>query len=296
LPPEIPQYFLPVHGPSGEVIYEPAILGAATIHFIDDKTGVDLTRDLLFAAPVANSAAGVDWDAASDAGCSIDELEKTAEMDARFGPLPPAAALAKNYPSWGTAFSTWLLRTQKIELMWSPALGEISRPGESERDFRIRLQQAAHEKRDQLKAVLQGKYGPKFQQLQQRKARAEHRKAVEQEQSSSQILNTVITAGAGILGAFMGRKAMSQTTISKAAQAVRSASRAAKEYGDVGRADETTAMIEEQIQDLNARFEAEIAALDTKVDPTTEAFEMKTVRPKKAGIRVHFVALGWKPR
>jgi membrane peptidoglycan carboxypeptidase len=59
---------------------------------------------------------------------------------------------------------------------------------------------------------------------------AEQKKAVEKEQSTAQILSTVVTAGAGILGAFMGRKTFSATNINKATQAVRAAGRAAKEY------------------------------------------------------------------
>jgi lipoprotein-anchoring transpeptidase ErfK/SrfK len=135
-----------------------------------------------------------------------------------------------------------------------------------------------------------------LEQLQRRKAQAEQRKAVEQQQSSAQILNTVITAGAGILGAFMGRKTLSVSTINKATTAVRAASRAAKEYGDVGRADETVQAAEQQLQELNAQFEAEVAALDSKVDPTTEVFKTVTIRPKKTGISIQLVALGWKPQ
>ena len=93
----------------------------------------------------------------------------------------------------------------------------------------------------------------------------------------------------------MGRKTFSATNINKATQAVRAAGRAAKEYSDVGRADETVEMVDQQLQELNAQFEAEVAALDSKVDPTTEVFETITVRPKKTGISVQLVALGWKP-
>ena len=94
----------------------------------------------------------------------------------------------------------------------------------------------------------------------------------------------------------MGRKTLSAANAGRAAQAVRAVSRAAKERADVGRANETVAYVDQQLQDLNATFEAEIAALDTKVDPATEAFETIAVRPKKTGISVQLVALAWKPQ
>jgi membrane peptidoglycan carboxypeptidase len=249
----------------------------------------------VFTAAVTDDVVGADWDSAQEADCALADLEKAAETAASFAELPAAAANPKNYAAWNKTFSTWLFRMQKLDLMRSPSLGESSKPGESERDFRVRLQQAGRERRDQLKASLQSKYGPKLEQLQRRKVQAEQKKAVEKEQSTSQILSTVMTAGAGILGAFMGRKTFSATNINKATQAVRAAGRAAKEYSDVGRADETVEMVDRQLKELNAQFEAEVAGLDNKVDPTTEVFETITVRPKKTGISVQLVALGWKP-
>ena len=295
LPPGISQYYFPIRGSAKEIVYSPVVVGVAKIQFLDDKLGVDIARDLVFTTAVTDDAVGADWDSAQETDCALADLEKTAEASASFAELPAAGANPKNYAAWNKTFSTWLFRMQKLDLMRSPSLGQSSKPGESERDFRVRLQQAARERRDQLKATLQSKYGPKLEQLQHRKAQAEQKKAVEKEQSTAQILSTVVTAGAGILGAFMGRKTFSATNINKATQAVRAAGRAAKEYSDVGRADETVEMVDQQLKELNAQFEAEVAALDSKVDPTTEVFETITVRPKKTGISVQLVALGWKP-
>lgn len=296
LPPGISQYYLPVRGSAKDILYSPVLVGAAKIQFVNDKLGVDVARDLVFTTAITDDAVGADWDSGEEADCAVTDLEKAAEPEARFAELPVAAANPKSYTTWNKTFATWLFRAQDLTLLSSPSLGAFSKPGESERDFRVRLQQAARERRDQLKASLQSKYGPMLEQLQRRKAQAEQRKAVEQQQSSAQILNTVITAGAGILGAFMGRKTLSVSTINKATTAVRAASRAAKEYGDVGRADETVQAVEQQLQELNAQFEAEVAALDSKVDPTTEVFKTVTIRPKKTGISIQLVALGWKPQ
>lgn len=53
-------------------------------------------------------------------------------------------------------------------------------------------------------------------------------------------------------------------------------------------------MIHQQFDDLNAQFEEEVKALDTKIDPATEVFETISVRPKKTGITIQLVALGRK--
>jgi hypothetical protein len=295
LPPGIPQYFFPIRGTGKQIVYEPCLVGAAKLQFVDDSNSVDVTRDLLFTTALADNALAADWDSATSVNdCALTDLEQSAEPDASFAELPAPAANPKNYPAWNKSFATWLFRTQKIDLLHSPSLDQTSKPGESERDFRVRLQQAAREQRDQVKASLQTKYGPKLDQLQRQKVQAQQHKESEQQQSSAQILNTVAAAGAGLLGAFLGRKTFSVTNINKATQAVRAAGRAAKEYGDVGRAGETIDMIDKQIADLNAQFDAEVAALDTKIDPTKEAFDTITVRPKKTAITVQLLALAWK--
>ncbi len=292
LPPEVPQYFLPVRG--ANKTYTPFVIGAAQIQFLDDKKGVNETRELLFGAVINDDAVGADWDNAEALDCAANELEKTAEEGMSFAALPAPAVKPKSYDAWNKAFATWLFRSQSIDLFSSPGLKEMSKAGESERDFRIRLQQAAREQRDELKEKLRSKYAPKLDALAQRKMTAEQRQAVEKEQSNAQMMNTVISFGTGLLGAFLGRKTVSATTLTRVGTTVRAAGRAAKEYGDIGRAEENVATIDQQIADLNAQLEAEVNALDTRIDPTTEAFEKISVRPKKTGITVRFVGLGWK--
>jgi hypothetical protein len=172
----------------------------------------------------------------------------------------------------------------------------FSRAGESERDFRVRLQQAARERRDQLKAELQSKYGPKAAALEERKRKAEQRREIEKQQATGQILSTAVSVGATLLGALMGRKAMSISTITRASTAVRATGQAAKEYRDGGRAADSVETIDREIAELHARFEQEVSSLDVKINPSTEVLESVVVRPRKTNINVQLVALGWNAR
>jgi hypothetical protein len=295
LPPEIDQYFFPVRGAAKQINYSPVVIGAAQIQFADPKCSVDEVRNMLFTVEITDDAIGANWDVAQEDECAVTDLEKSPEDGANFTEIPSPGAKAKNYAAWNKTFATWLFRMQKLDVMHSASLDEMSKPGENERDFRIRLQQKAREQRDQMKVQLQTTYGPKLDALAQKKLKAQQQVEVEKQQTTSQVLSAVVTAGAGILGAFLGRKAISATTITRAAQAVRTTGRAMKEYGDIGRADETVASIDQQIQELNAQFAADVAALDTKIDPATEVFEQISVKPKKTGITVQLVAVGWKP-
>lgn len=289
LPPDVPQYFLPFRG-SGKPSYEPVILGAAEVHFTDPKLGVDELRKVLVSAPVTASAVAVDWEHCEECGVDVDELEKTPEEGASFVAPPPEAAKAKNYSIWQKDFSAWLFRSQAVELFRAPALKLTSQPGESERDFRIRLAQAQHERRDELAAQLRAKYAPKLAALEERKRRALQVVERERQQASAQKLQSVLDVGASLLGAFLGRRGSAATKVSGAA---RSMQRASKESSDVGRAEETAEAINQQIRSLQEQFDADVASVTKDAEVEVETMR---VMPKKTNITVKFVALGWRPR
>src|SRR4029079_859462 len=119
---------------------------------------------------------------------------------------PDDAVKAKSYDAWRKALEECLYRTRRCELFKSDTLGEVSNPGEAERDFRIRLAEKGREKRDEQVEVLRKKYGVKIAQLQERIHRAEQAKDEQQAQARQQTLSTVISAGSAVLGMFFGRK------------------------------------------------------------------------------------------
>jgi hypothetical protein len=296
LPPEIKQYFVPAR--STEPVYKPMLLGAAKVSFVDAKAGVDETRELLYLAPVTDGAVAVNWDAATEAELTLEELESQPAEGATFADLPAAAGKAKSYTKFSSDFATYLFRTQKIDLFRSPSLKQLSQVGEGEREFRIRLQQAAREGRDAQAEALRRKYAPKLATLEERKRRAQQAAEKEAQQASSQKMESMISIGTavlgGVLGAFMGRKSVvSQTNIGKAVSAVKSVNKIRKESSDVERAGETVEAIDAQIAALNQQFEADVAAANTLMDPSTETLETVTVRAKKTGITVSLVALTW---
>jgi len=299
LPPGVPQYFLPVRGsrPSGSaLVYHPAILGSGAARFADTRAGVDVTRHATFVAPVTGEAVPVTWENATEVDVAIADLEQAPQDPAEYAELAAAAGKPKSYEAWSRDFVTWLYGNQKLELLKQPGSKELSKPGETERDFRIRLQEAVREQRDQLAEQLRKKYAPKTAALQERLRRAQQAVEREAEQAKQQGLQTAISVGATLLGAFLGRKAVSVSNIGRATTAARGAGRVLKERQDVGRATDTVEALQQQLADLEAEFKSEMAALETKADPLTEQLEPIAVRPKKTNISVRLVALVWMPQ
>ncbi len=298
LSPDIPQYFLPMRGalvPGGKILYKPMVLGSAKVYFNDAKAEVDLDLQVSYLAAVGSGPVAVDWDGAESIAVSETDLEKDAAAGAAFDSLPGGAGKAKSYEDWKKSFADMLYRMSRLELFKSDAMGELSRPNESERDFRVRLTQASREERDRIAEKLRLKYAPKVAAMQERLRRAEQAVEVQKAQARDAKVSTAMSFGSAILGAFLGKKTFSAGTVSKAATAARGVSRSAREAGDVGRAEESAEAVKQAMSELESQFQAEVAAAAARVDPSTEEFETVSIKPKKTSIAVRAVVLAWAP-
>jgi hypothetical protein len=297
LPPDVPAYYLPTRGsaPSGSrLLYQPKILGAAKINFSDPKARIDQSEAKVFVTPVTDNAIPVVWEDADEINFSATDLEKSPQANAVFGELPSAAAQSKNYATWNREFSNWLYGTQKVELFASPSMRLVSQPGETEAEFRIRLQQSAREQRDEMVNKLRDKYASKMAVLQERLRKAEQAKDKQAEQAKQAKLQTAISFGSTLLGAFTGRK-VSSSTIGRASTAFKGVGRSIDEGKDVARAGETVTAIQQQLASLQGEFDAEANTLQAKIDPSTEVLIDTVIKPKKSDILVQLVTLTWLP-
>jgi hypothetical protein len=295
LPPDVPQFFMPPRGsaPAGShLFYQPALCGAAKVSFVDAKLKIDARQEAVYATQVTDEAVPVNWEKAQPLDIAISDLERAPQEDARYAELPAASSKAKNYAAWNKDFVAWLYGTQSLQLLQSPVANTYSAPGETERDFRIRLQQAAREQRDEMIEQVRHKYAPKVAALQERIRKAQETVERQRAQATQQKVQTAISFGTTLLGAIFGRKA---STLGKATTAARGVGRSIKEGRDVGAAEENVEALEQQLNSLNAEVEAAVAELQSKVDPMIEALQTITIRPKKTNIAVQLLALVWTP-
>jgi hypothetical protein len=296
LPPGVPQHFVPTRGsaPAGAtLVYQPAVLGAVTVHFADAKTGVDQTDELVVVTPVTDAAVPVSWESAQPLDVPVADLETAPGEPAEWTALPPPAGKAKSYERWSRDLAAWAYGQRRLELLRDPGSRALSRPGESERDFRVRLREAARAERDERVEALRKKFAPKRAALEERLRRAEQAAAREQEQVSQQYVQTGISVGATILGALFGRKTVSVGNIGRATTAARGAGRVLKEREDVARAQETIGAVQQALATLETELRDELASLEARGEP--ERLETVALRPKKTDIRVHMCALAWTP-
>jgi hypothetical protein len=214
---------------------------------------------------------------------------------ASFAELPVAAARPKSYRRWSESLADYLYRTYPLRLWKSAELRTVSRPGEDERTFRARLSQALREKKDKQVEKLRKRYAPKLARLQDRIRKAEERLAREKGQYEDQRTQTAISFGATLLGVLLGRKIGSVGNVGRATTTARSAQRAAREKGDIARAEREVERQREKLKELEEDFEEEVESVRELPGPADLELEEVPVRPRKSDISVSRLALVWTP-
>ena len=261
IPADVTQRFIPARaGPSGAtLVYQPKLLGSASVRFADAKSGIDTTNDLAYLAPL-DGAPSIDWDKAVAATFPAADLETAPQSGATFSAAPPAAINARSYAGWKTEFAAWLFRNATLD-----------------------LRQASREQRDALVEKMRAEYAPKVHQIEEKIRNAEQAVTREQGQAHAAEVQTAVSMGATVLGAILGRKATS-TTLGRATTAARGVGRSIQQQQDVGRAKADVAAAQQELDALNAEIEQKAAGVDAA-----------PLRPTKSNIDVRLVALAWAP-
>jgi hypothetical protein len=296
LPPEIEEYFLPVHTPAAHVLYRPALLGEARVHFVSSKLDLDQWDDVTLLRLTGDDLPPDLWNEADEWDeDELPELTRTPEEDAGFQNLGPDLTRKKSYSKWSTALKDHLYRNRRMDIWACPALKERSHTHESESDFRIRLRHAAREERDLQVEKLRSKYASKFRTLEDQIRRAEQRLEKEKAQKSQKTMSAGISILTSLAGALFGRKLTSAANVSRAGTAMRSAGSVAREAEDVRHAEETLQALIQKQTDLNSEVEAEVEIIQDQFDPDLLELTQQQIKPRKSDLTVERVVLVWLP-
>ena len=293
LPPSIDQFY--AHGTGEEIVYYPRLIAGGDVVFTSARYKVEDEREVLHTVEFEDGPVDIDWDNSEPLDLAIDDLRDDGDTDASYADCPAGADNAKAYAKWGKDYKRWLRQNETVTLYRSKRFRLTSTAGETEGDFRARLQDVASEKRDVAIAIIRKRYATKTTTLENRLMRAEQAIAVQKEQSTKKKLDTAISFGTAILGAVLGRKKLSSSTATKMGSAIRTAGSARKEAADVERAKQTAEKVKADMAALSKQLEKELADLDTSFNAQAEELDEIVVRAKSTDINVAITGLVWLP-
>ncbi len=313
LPPDVSQVYLParmsssravaaleqdqgrsVQASESKLVYEPALLAMGRVRFTDRTQRIDEMQEVGCLVPSRALGAVIRWQNAEPIALDLNELEQQPEPGAAFGAVPDQLNSAAEIKAAAKDFSDYLFREQALNLRYAPALDLYSQPGESERDFAARAQQAAREKRDAEVEKLRRKYETQFNRLQDRLEREETELSEDQAKYDARKREELVSAGEtviGMLGIF-GRRRSASTAASRAATKRRLTSTA---QADIKESQAQIARMQKEIEDMRRDVEMEAQAIGSKWAAVADKIETYAIRPARGAVQVELVTLAWAP-
>jgi hypothetical protein len=290
LPPGIAEHFLaPLRG-ADDLTYTPALGIFLDVAYRSSRHGVDEIRRVPVLVPFDSGPVPVTWDRAHVLDLDVQHLETSPLDGAAFADLPAQASHPRSYAGWEREAQRWVQSNLPITLLESRNHKAVSRPDESEAEFRMRLADLRREARDEALDRIRKRYEPRLATLQDRERRA--LQAVERRAGMTQqrTLDAALRVGEGLLGAFMGRK----TSTARTGTAIRSAGRVMQQRREVAQAEETVEAVREQVAQLEQEFQDELRKVELTLEDDASLEEVQ-IRPTLTGMAVRLCTLLWLP-
>jgi hypothetical protein len=208
---------------------------------------------------------------------------------AKFAELPTELARDKSYPIFQRQMSDHLYRVASLALWSCDPLGQFSKPGEKQEDFRARLASQAGERRDAERAKVAATYAPKLTAADAEVAKQQAKASSEKWQFFAKLGSVAMVAVDAVLRAkgmgSRGRPRSASTAFSQAA----------KEHGDQAIVQAGLQKALDDKQNLEQARDQALADIDAKFKADSLPLTQSELKPRKTDISVDHVTLLWLP-
>lgn len=297
IPPSIPQRYIEPSRPvqAGErLVYRPGLLASLQMHYAKASLDLDVWQGRVLWWDT-QACAGPDWESAKELSGSGLRLFEQSPSDAVLAEVPASLTHEKKFASYGKAVKDYAYRALPLVVLRHADTKQVSKPGETESEFRVRLTGILNQQRDLAIEKLKQGYAKQWAALEEKVKRAQAKVEEERSQFTSKSLESAVSVGTSLLGAMFGRKKISVSNVTRAGTALKSVGRAAGERTDIKQAEETLADLQSQQAQLEQSFRDECGAIETKMSPTQIALESAEVAGRKTDVSIELLALVWAP-
>ncbi len=270
--------------------YEPYLLGVASVLYGDAARTRSSEQRLSCLAPLPAMHALVDWGQAVLEEFKLQDLTTTPYGEALYGSLPEGMAESSPYTQLRAAFEEYVYRASTITTWQHPALKLASKPGEAEREFKVRCQEEARKQRDKELAQVTKEYERKLTQLQDKLEREQRELELDTAEFEGRKRDELLSAGESLVGMVLGRRRSS--ALSKASTKRRQTAQA---KADVRESEQVIARLQEEIAGLQQEQEQALEQVRAKWADEAMQLEQVEQRPRKSDIHVDAFGLTWVP-
>lgn len=278
----------------GKLVYRPALLAQASLHFVKATSNVDYWQEETRIVDIHEEVPEDVWESATQIESDVLQLSSEPKDGFRFSDAATELTTPKSYTKWDKDLKDYFYRHVLCTVYSCKAIKQTSAPGLSELDARVSMSQASKEARDAATEKLRAKYADKLRSLQTRIMTAQQRLDKEKESANAKKMEGIFNIGTTILGVLLGNKMTSGRNMTKTANAVRGLGQSAQS-GNVQRAEETVEELLAAKAELEAQCETEVAEVRDQFSAENIALEPIDIPIRKADTRIKLLALAWVP-
>ena len=277
-------------GVEGTLVYQPALVGLATVHFAHTKSRQTFAREVSYLLPLETEGQALDWSAAP-AQLQERDLEREPAPEAWFAELPADLGDAKRYATLAKEFEEYLFYNETLTLQYNAHVKLYSAPDETDKAFQRRCRDAASQARDDEVEKVEAKYKTQFKALEDKKRREELELEQDEAEHSARKQEELLSGAETLFGMLGGRR--SSPRLSSASRKRRMTSEA---RADVKESKEVIQDLEEQIAEIEKAKQKEIDELTERWGEWIDDWQAEEVRPRRTDVQVTLFALAWLPR
>ncbi|MDR2080452.1 MAG: DUF87 domain-containing protein [Campylobacteraceae bacterium] len=282
----VPQYYFYEQSRTNYRL-SPYLICTAKVRFINTKRGIDEEKSVQTAALILPNSA-ITWQDEEYIGES--KLEKSARTGSSFDDIASFTDDPKKINALQKEALDFIVRTQKLTLF--RALNIESKPKESKEEFNARLEAALEKAYEQKYEELKSKYDKIQKVLDDKFSKLRLKLEKEKSEAQSKTIDTIASIGTTILGAFLGKSKLG--SVSKTASGVKNANKMFKERGDVQRAEQEIAAVEEEAKAKESEFQAQIKKLKDEFSLEKTPVEEVVIIPRKMDIYDEKIFILWR--
>lgn len=274
---------------NGQGVFKPYLLATAKVRYFTKD--FDYTKDVNLCLNI-EGVSDINWNDASE-NLNVTKTQQTPDFKAQFNDLPTCVASLKNFKNEEKNLKEFIYRNCEIELF--DALDLRSKPNETRQDFMLRL----HDKCNEILEEETEKFNTKLQKekdrLEDKLIKVQQRIDKEKANVKSKWIDTALSIGGAVLGAFFsGRSITTKTNISKAAIGAGKLSKAVQSSSNIKNVEYDYERIEQNLQEITEEFEAKLRQLKQTYDIKNIQLQTIKIKPKKSDIFDEKIVLLWK--
>jgi hypothetical protein len=277
------------------LIYEPEALGIAAVRYVDRAREINELEEFTLIAPIPEGPGSVGWDMQRRLDVKprdlLDEPERVGpDQGPYYASIPARGNSATDLKRIAGDLADWLYDHARISLKAHKELKLLQHPGEDERSFRMRVEQAGRERRDAEVDKVQETFDRQIARIQEKLVKEQQELARDQAEVNSRRTEQYVGIGESVLNYFLGRsiRRAASGAISKARQTGTAAA-------DVEESKVAIERMTQEKEELEGDLKAELDAIAARWESLLDDITVEELAPRRSDVTVDLLALAWLP-